>query len=206
MIDPNSITDFGRSQAELEEFLLFAISVAGKNAASQSVTFQRFLEIAGIDVVHGERTPIEMIRILRGAGKLETCLRDARMGKYTLLARAYSELADAMKEGLDLGSCTPDLLEAIHGIGPKTSRFFILHSRPEAHYAVLDVHILKYMREYLGVKAPKHTPQSQKEYSVLERIFLAHASETNLPPADLDLYIWSMYSSGKSTEMRLVTA
>lgn len=44
MIDPNNITKFYRTEAELEEFLLFCIIVAGKNSKIQAKKLAEFLE------------------------------------------------------------------------------------------------------------------------------------------------------------------
>ena len=43
MIDPNNVTNPARTAAELEEFLLFCVVVAGKNADQQSLKLERFL-------------------------------------------------------------------------------------------------------------------------------------------------------------------
>lgn len=46
MVDPFDITKYNRTQAELEELLLFCISVAGKNARVTSHNLERFLNDA----------------------------------------------------------------------------------------------------------------------------------------------------------------
>ena len=79
-------------------------------------------------------------------------------------------------------------LEAIPGIGPKTSRFFLLHTRPNQEIAVLDTWILKYLKN-AGYNAPKATP-SGKKYLELEKNFLFEARKNNMKPADFDIYIW----------------
>ena len=47
MIDPSNVTNPSRTGPELEEFLLFCVSVAGKNADQQSAKLERFLGAAG---------------------------------------------------------------------------------------------------------------------------------------------------------------
>jgi thermostable 8-oxoguanine DNA glycosylase len=74
----------------------------------------------------------------------------------------------------------------------KTSRCFIIHSRPNAQYAALDTHILKHMRS-LGYDTPKSTP-SKKQYLHLEKEFLKLAKKADMSPANYDLMIWNKYS------------
>ena len=60
---------------------------------------------------------------------------------------------------------------------------------------MLDVHILRWMREVHGIKTPKQTP-SGKRYEDLEQqaIALIGKSYPNLSLADADLLIWKMMS------------
>jgi thermostable 8-oxoguanine DNA glycosylase len=119
------------------------------------------------------------------AGRLETILRESRTGNYTKLAACIRGLLTAK---LDLATCAPIDLEAIHGIGPKTSRFFILWTRPGAEYAALDVHVLRWLR-LMGHDAPKATPTGAK-YAELERVFLVLAKSFGMTPRELDHAIW----------------
>ena len=86
----------------------------------------------------------------------------------------------------------PEELEEIHGIGPKTSRFFIMWTRPGANYAALDTHILKWLA-LRGHKVPKSTP-SGKKYKEIEKIFLREAAELGMSPQELDTIIWKSFS------------
>jgi thermostable 8-oxoguanine DNA glycosylase len=88
-------------------------------------------------------------------------------------------------------------LESVKGIGPKTARFFLLHSRPNQEIAVLDTHILHWMRDN-GIKAPKTTPSGEK-YLKFEKMFIDIAKKNDISIADLDLRIWTAYSSKKKT-------
>jgi thermostable 8-oxoguanine DNA glycosylase len=76
----------------------------------------------------------------------------------------------------------------------KTSRFYAMHSRENAVYAVLDTHILAYMRENMGIiDAPRSTPTSQRQYLTLEQTYLAHYNNLPTPKpslAEFDLQIW----------------
>lgn len=92
--------------------------------------------------------------------------------------------------GLNLKTCTVADLEAIYGIGMKTARYFILHTRKNARVACLDTHILSWLSYYTGYKVPKQTPTKTK-YLELEKVFLNICDTMQMTPADLDLKIWN---------------
>ena len=117
-------------------------------------------------------------------------LKAAGLGCYNLKGRGFHTIT---KMGLDLRTCTAEDLERCPGIGLKTSRFFILHTRRAARVACLDTHILRWLSD-LGYKAPKVTPNSKKVYRELEAIFLGLARKKRMSPARLDLAIWRKYS------------
>lgn len=180
-IDPKNITNFQRTDEELESFIIFAIAVAGKKASKTADLIAKVLGEAKPD-----ETPFEFIKRI----PLEDHLRFWRVGQYKRIVPA---ITGAMK--LNLRTCTMADLLKIHGIGPKTANFFLLHSRPNHEGAVLDTHILRWMREVHGVKTPKQTP-SGKRYDELEALAreLIGQSFPHLSLADADLFIWKMMS------------
>jgi thermostable 8-oxoguanine DNA glycosylase len=93
---------------------------------------------------------------------------------------------------LDPRSCTVEQLEAIHGVGPKTARFFLLWTGRKIRCAALDTHLLKFLRD-LGYKVPKNTPSGTR-YAVIEKIALAEADKRGMNPNDFDWIIWDAYS------------
>jgi hypothetical protein len=119
-IDPYRITNFRRTDAELEGLFCFCVAVAGKKAVVIAAAINRFFEECGY-----AGTPFDLIRAMSRYGSLRTHLVRSRVGKYDLLEKAYVEAATA--NDLDLRSVSPERLEAIHGVGAKTARFFILH-------------------------------------------------------------------------------
>lgn len=180
MVDPHNITRYDRSTAELEELILFCIAVGGKTARVIAQALEAFL------LAHSGESPFDTIRRLRRAGRLDEAIRSSRLGKHARLARAYAELVDS---DIDLRSCSVDDLEAIHGIGPKTSRFFVLHTRPDQQLAVLDTHVLRYMRSRGFRNIPAATPTGRR-YRDIEKKFLALAAREGRNPAEFDLAIW----------------
>jgi len=189
MIDPHEITNFDRSDEELEEFLLFAVSVAGKTAEVQADKLDQFLNLVPLPENY---FPFEKVRylVLKRFCSLDALLRKVKLGKYSLLVDSFRSLAFS---NVDLRSVSCKDLQSFPGIGPKTSRFFILHSRTNAEVACLDTHILKWLSEYLDdVDVPSSTPRSS-EYRALESRFLEICDSKNVHPAKLDLKIWKMY-------------
>jgi thermostable 8-oxoguanine DNA glycosylase len=188
MIVPEKITDFNRTESELEEFLMFAILVAGKTAKTQAQKLEEFLSTK-IDRGYSNHSPFEYINALLIDNALMTEMKRHKLGQYNRLKTAFQGIVDFAYK---LKTITVQDLESVKGIGPKTARFFILHSRKEAKVAVLDTHILKWLREQ-GYDAPKTTP-SKKKYGLLEQLFLTEAWKRELSPADLDLTIWKSYA------------
>jgi len=193
MIDPNGVTDLARSPRQLEEFLLFCIVVAGKNADQQTRKLEDFLR-------GGE--PFAFIRSLGANGGVEERLERAKLGKYRLLGESFRRLSHS---GLDLRKCSLEELTRFPGIGMKTAKFFILHSRPGEMHAVLDTHVLAWMRERLAPAGarrpdvPRHSPQDPAAYSFWETVYfgliLARAREEGGPVgpinwAQVDLDLW----------------
>lgn len=184
MVDPTDITNYHRTDEQLQELLLFCVSVAGKTAKVIALKLEQFLSL---DREGG--TPFEKIRRMVQVHSLGTNLQHVKLGRYSTLSNCFSMLA---KSNIDLRTCSVDDLEKFPGIGPKTSRFFVLHSRPDQRIACLDTHVLSYLRD-LGHDIPKGAP-SGKRYKAIEQIFIAHADELGRDIAELDLSIWNEYS------------
>jgi hypothetical protein len=183
MIDPLNITAFNRSDTELEEVLLNMISFAGKNARQQAIKMELFLESTN-------DSPFVLIRTWYADESLLRRLIDSRIGKYGLLFKAFTALATS---GIDLRNCTVEELITFPGIGLKTARFFILHTRPNQSYVVIDTHVLKEMRA-LGMTELRTTPTG-KHYLELEQKYLHYLEGegiTNL--AEHDLTTWKKYA------------
>jgi thermostable 8-oxoguanine DNA glycosylase len=183
MITTENFTNYNRTQEELEELLIFSIMVANKPADRTAKVVDKLLKFSRA------KTPFGKIRSLIKQGRLEQCLRNVRAGQYQRISRG---LKDLVGSNLDLKNCSIQCLENIYGIGPKTSRMFILHTRPKQKIAVLDTHILKYLKT-LGHIVPKSTPIGKK-YLELENKFLDHAKQLDRDVADLDLEIWKSYA------------
>ena len=173
MIDPHNITNYNRTTAELEEFLLFAIVVAGKNSQVQARKLSAFLKTVkafaiekGYVFESGDH--FANIRVANNNKVLEFALKRVKMGQYD---RILKTLQYIITTPVCPYYATFDDLIKIPGVGPKTANFFLLHSKEDYNEAVLDTHILKWLREIGYDKAPKITPQDPKHYKMWNIVF-----------------------------------
>lgn len=191
MIDPSNVTDTARTEAALEEFLLFCVVVAGKNADQQAAKLEGLLK---------GRSPFAFIRQCAADGSLGRRLREVRLGKYALLGRSLRQLSQS---GIDLRACPWQELTRFPGIGIKTAKFFVLHSRPGQMHGVLDTHVLSWMRERWGggrrsLRVPRHSPQDPAAYAFWETVYFGmvcarHHGPAGAAPVDwarFDLELW----------------
>lgn len=191
MIDILNVTKYNRTEEELEEFLLFSILVAGKKADVTSKKLSLFLDSAKSYRLNSS-SPFEYLTFLCTTGRLDSVLREFKLGQYRKLNSAFTEICSLAGR---LSSVSVKRLEQISGIGPKTARFFCLHSRKNAKIAALDTHILRFLRDS-GYKAPLTTPTGET-YRYWEQVFLGLCEDANKSPADYDLEIWTKYSKHK---------
>lgn len=184
MINPSKITDFFRTDAELEEFLLFAIVVAGKTATTQAKKLGNFL-----NVHYG---PFAYVQFLIEYNALVHELEKHRLGKYRLIEKAFKEVIK-----LNPRTCTLQELIKVPGIGLKTAKFFLCHSRAKERHAVLDTHILKWLDSQGWPDLPKISPQNLTKYTRVELMFFKECELAGKTPAELDLAIWNEKSNKK---------
>jgi thermostable 8-oxoguanine DNA glycosylase len=183
VIIPAEVTKYDRTYQQLEEFLLFAVVVAGKNSKIQAKKLAEFLLETGVSDPFAA-SPFDMIRVWVQDGTLRFHLERVKMGQYNRLAKVFENLVNA---NYDLRTVNVHQLQLL--VGLKTSRFFLMHSRNGFRCATLDTHILKWLNEQ-GIVAPKSTPTNPRKYLELEAQYLAICDARGVSPADLDLEIW----------------
>jgi hypothetical protein len=187
MINPAKVTDYNRTQFELEEFLLFGINVAGKKSSIEAPKLEAFLRGARKLGV----SPFEWIRLLQKDGGLKSFMRSRKLSPYN---QRYNSYIDVVKLG-DLREVTLHELRQVRGIGLKTSAFFLSHSRAGFDEPMLDTHILHYLRDEGHEDAPATTPSNEKVYAKWAKIFTDKAKALGKSVTDLDLEIWKLYSN-----------
>ena len=200
MINPYQITNYNRRSSELEEFLLFCIVVAGKTAYIQAQKLEDFLVSVNKRLMMPENiNPFQTLKSAEQHGILMEEILKAKLGQYK---KIYSGFKYICSNQYDLNKMTPELLEKIPGVGMKTSRFFLLHS--DAFYkekiAILDTHILKFIKENIDDKAPKSTPTIRVTYKYWEDRFLFWCEQNNKNVADFDLEVWKSFARTKPEE------
>ncbi len=194
MIDPYNITNYKRSKNELEEFLLFCIVVAGKTAYIQARKLDEFLKSVNTRLMMPQNiNPFQTIKSAEQHGILFEEIKKAKLGQYK---KIYSGFKYISEKEYNLNKMTPEILEKIPGVGMKTSRFFLLHS--DIFYtnkiAILDTHILKFIKENIDERAPKSTPVIPLTYRFWEDMFLRWCSDNNKDMAEFDLEVWKSYA------------
>jgi 3-methyladenine DNA glycosylase/8-oxoguanine DNA glycosylase len=136
MIDPTNITNYYLSYNALEEHILFWVCAAGKNGKTAAKCLDNLLNawrpFSSLYVKNP--SPFRIIRDIDLSGDelisgLPEQLRIHGIGCYNNKAKTFYALANS---NINLHTCSLDDLEAIHGIGPKTARCFLMHSRKGA--------------------------------------------------------------------------
>jgi thermostable 8-oxoguanine DNA glycosylase len=194
MINPYQITNYQRSTAELEEFLLFCIVVAGKTAYIQARKLDEFLTSVNKRLMMPENiNPFQSLKSAEQHGILFEEIKKAKLGQYK---KIYSGFKFITQTDYNLSKMTPQILEKIPGVGMKSSRFFLLHSDTfyKDKIAILDTHILKFIKENIDDRAPKSTPVIPLTYRFWEDMFLSWCRENNKNVADFDLEVWKSYA------------
>ena len=183
---PEHLQDFERSRGQLQWFWLFSIAVAGKRAEPMAE------KVDQLCYTYPDDLPFTVIAKLKRLGVLTETLERLRFGQYSRISAAYSY---SIQHFPTLSSISVDGLEQCPGVGPKTSRFFVMNTRPDQRYAALDTHILHFLRDQ-GHDAPRSTPPAGQKYNDLENVFLDIADERGLSPAVLDFHVWNSYRNG----------
>ena len=195
LVDPVNITKYDCTDFELELLALFWICAAGKNGITSARCLNDLLSgwCPSADMVKANPSPFDIIGFINHNALLAEEMRQCGIGCYNNKAKSFMSLFNAR---LNLKTCTVEDLEAIHGIGPKTARCFLIHSRPNQKYAGLDTHLLKFLRDK-GHVVPKSTPTGKK-YKQLESVFLDYVEQSGMSVADYDLQIWNYYRNKKA--------
>ena len=173
---------------EKEYFLIFSIIVAGRNAKMALEKAWRLLEFTW-----GEETPFDLIKHYIDHNTLAQKLKSLKIGQYTRIEKALKDIIN-----LNVETCSLEDLLACHGVGNKTSRFFLLNTRKNANYAVLDTHVLKWLNSLFGnwMNVPKSTPTSGSRYALWEykaiQAMKKEYPERTLAQADFE--IWKTFA------------
>lgn len=191
-VDPFNIPKL-LNREQLEYWILFGICVAGKSAKQTQEKVNNLLTDMEMDyfsyaMPEKRLNPFKIVSEAVRRGKLRSFLKRHRIGQYKRIEKAFKQAIN-----LDLDHINIKSLESVSGIGPKTARMVMLYYDPSADCAVLDTHILKYLKAQGVENVPKTTPSSN-QYLRLEKEFQRLAKEQNKTVRQLDTEIWQHYA------------
>ena len=137
--------------------------------------------------------PFQSLKSAEQHGILMEEIQKAKLGQYKKIYAGFKYISE---HNLDLTKTTTEQLELVPGIGMKSSRFFLLHSDEtyKDNIAILDTHILKFIKENIDNRAPKSTPTIRVTYKYWEDLFLYWCQCNNKNVADFDLEVWKSYA------------
>jgi thermostable 8-oxoguanine DNA glycosylase len=207
MVDPFRITDYNRDDEGLDEFLVFAVAVAGKDSSRTAQAVRRLRDrLAAMAGPVGPRFLDLLARFSRE--EIAAALHECGIHPHNQKAEALHGLASAWQSGtFDPRTCILAQLEAFRYVGSKTARFFLMHSRPGQRLACLDTHVLKHLRSRGVPDVSSKTPDKRSAtYRRLEERFLRMADEAGMSPADYDLSIWRAHAEFNRKVQQCLTA
>jgi thermostable 8-oxoguanine DNA glycosylase len=160
--DPGCATAFDRDDEALQLFWLFCILVPGKSATQASVALNRLLKTcSGFPLtwlLNKDHFGVDCCRFTGGkTSDMTRAIEDCGIGQYRRITTAVRDSAV-----LDLSGSPLEVFTLVRGVGPKTARFFLLHSRENSEVAVLDTHIMAWIREWHS-DAPYPVPKNRYE-------------------------------------------
>lgn len=196
MINPKKVTDYNRNEWQLQEFLLYCICVAGKKSEIESPKVRKFCMDGRMGF---GLKPFKLIQKLMRISSVEEDglmqhLKKYKIAPYQQRYNSFKDVATLLNKNLN--EVTLDELMQIRGLGTKSSRFFLTHSREDFNEAVIDTHILSFLKDQGHEDIPNVTPQSEKVYERLATLFKSYANFEGMSVADYDLKIWTQYSYG----------
>lgn len=89
------------------------------------------------------------------------------------------------------------LVENCYGIGPKQASLFLRNIEYTLELAIIDSHVLEFMREKELIDQQLRSINSRHQYDQLENVFIEYANEVRIRPGTLDRAIWAVMSQVK---------
>ncbi len=181
-----------------QKFLFTAICVAGKTATVQQKKVDTFCE----NICRwngGVQAPVFDLLSTIPAQKLTEALdrelRVVRMGQYTRLIKTIEYLCTLLRQDATcLHTISREELIKCPGLGMKTASYYLLNTRLNVIHAVLDTHILRWLRISRGyTSAPSSTPTDVYTYKLWETLYFGEMfkdGHTAKDIAEFDLALW----------------
>lgn len=113
-----------------------------------------------------------------------------RRAEYIALAREHKkDLKDKLTSLKDSFEKREWLVDNVKGIGYKEGSHF-LRNVGHLDLSILDRHILRRLEKHSLIEIPKTL--TRKRYLNIEKKFFELSEEVEIPPGELDLYLWYM--------------
>jgi len=211
MIDPFNITNHNRTEYELQEFLLYSFMVAGNSPSKTSTKLEKFL--AGLPMEYNVSSgdfdtaylPLSRLSVLLDWYDAKTVMLRLSINGFGSQSTTYQfflEVIQLWKRNANaqptaVSQWTFEEIQNLYGIGPKTARFFWLHSHEQASVAPIDTHVVKHLKAngLLPESTPTVTPSSIPVYREMERMYIDLAVRSGETLADYDLKVWNKYET-----------
>ena len=115
--------------------------------------------------------------------------------------RLYSNKESLRKflEG-DIRDTRRRLASEVSGLGPKQASLFLRNIGYTTHVAVLDIHVLTYMRWVGLIETPVKSISTVRKYEALEDSFIEHAYSFGYAPDRFDLAVWVVVKVAKEEQ------
>ena len=188
-----------------QKFLFTAICVAGKTAVVQQKKVDTFCE----NVCRwngGKPEPVfnllSSIPIQKLTEALSRELRVVRMGQYTRLIKTIEYLCALCRQDAScLNTIGREELIQCPGVGMKTASFYLLNTRPGVLCAVLDTHILRWLREKRGyTAAPSASPIDVADYKLWEAVYFGEMFKDGYAVKDIAEFDLALWKQGAGVE------
>ena len=180
--------------------MAFCILVADGNART-GAKVQKDLEASGMLYTGNYSGLMRIVRPVRyNTSKARYILHDRKaltfQGMVNIKAKVLKEWG--LKDSTARKVRDKIASDKVHflGLGMKEASHFLRNVGYGANLAILDVHILTLMKEH-GI-LPKRfcgecikRPSSMSSYHEVEDVFVSWAEDLDIPPAHLDLVLWS---------------
>lgn len=180
LITDENLINYRRTRVELEIFWLYCGFSVMRSRERAAGALAQLLDMGG------GATPFARVKSLIAARRLRRALEATRLGGYT---RLEAFLRDSVTKPLDLESGSAADFRKIRGVACAKSRFFVLCTRADARCAVLDRHILGFLRD-AGYPVPDKTPTSERQYLRVESFWLQEVDKAGTSAARENLKRW----------------
>ena len=116
------------------------------------------------------------------------------------LYTSKESLREFLEDSRDIRDTRRRLASEVSGLGPKQASLFLRNIGFAAHVAVLDIHVLTYMRWVGLIETHIKSISTLRKYEALEDSFIEHAYSFGYAPDRFDLAVWVVVKVAKEEQ------